>query len=154
MKESSSMPNRRVPQHLLDYLGPCRQPDTPAEKVVEQCHLAKFEEDGTLSDFDPLIVIMHLVAEEVRGLRLSPHGPKGRKAWIEAMSAVQTDGVLEHNTCIPCRYCDQAFEPVIDKKLLKLYLTWEVANRGGLLGYSSLSRLRRIDYRGKALAIL
>jgi hypothetical protein len=119
------MPNRKVPQHIRDYLGPCREPETPAEKVVEQCHLAKFEGDGTLSDFDPLIVIMHLVAEEVRALRLSVEGHKGRQAWIEAMIDIQNDGVLEHNTRIPCRYCDQAFEPVIDKKLLKLYLTWE-----------------------------
>ncbi len=120
------MPGRRLPPQILAYLGPCRAPETDADRVVEQCQMSKLMDDYPLSDYDPLIVVMHLVAEEVRGLGLSLKGPKGSKVWIEAMAYFQADSSsLEHNTRIPCRYCNHAFEPTIDTKLLRLYLVWE-----------------------------
>jgi hypothetical protein len=109
----------------MEYLGPCRQPVTVAENIIEQCGLAKFMGDAGLTDFDPLIKVMHLVAEEVEGLRLSLAKPKGRKAWCEVMTRLQEDdSILEHNLFIPCRSCDQAFEPVVDDRLLKVFLAW------------------------------
>lgn len=118
------MPGRRIPPQIAAYLGPCREPDSPAEKVVEQCGLAKLMGDERLTDYDPLVVVMHLVTEEVEGLRLSLKKAKGRKAWGAAMTILQKGHQLEHNTFIPCRTCDQAFEPVIDDELLTLFLTW------------------------------
>ena len=114
----------RVHPFLMSYLGPCREPETAVEKVVEQCGLAKFMGDAGLTDYDPLVVVMHLVAVEVEGLRLSLKCPKGRKTWCEAMRTLHEDGSLENNPFIPCRTCDHAFEPVIDEKLLALFLPW------------------------------
>lgn len=118
------MPNRRLPPQILSYLGTCREPESAAEIVVEQCGLAKLMGDSGLTDGDPLIAVMHLVAEEVRGLRLSLHDPKGRATWCEAMQTLQDYSSLEHNNLIPCRTCDQAFEPVIDDNLISLFLKW------------------------------
>ncbi|MFH1417983.1 MAG: hypothetical protein ABII12_06840 [Planctomycetota bacterium] len=92
---------------------------------TEQCGLAKFMGDAGLMDYAPLVVVMHLVAEEVRNLELSLDQSEGRKVWLEALEMIQDgEGCLEHNTFIPCRTCDQAFEPVVDEKLLTLFLTW------------------------------
>jgi hypothetical protein len=106
------------------YLGSCRKPETPVEKVIEQCILGKQMGDAGLTDFDPLITVMNLVADETRGLRLSLNGPKGRRTWCEAVAELQVNKSLEHNRFIPCRSCDQAFEPVIDDALLDLFLPW------------------------------
>lgn len=118
------MPGRQLPPEILAYLGPCRQPDTLVEKVVEQCGLAKFTGDAGLTDFDPLVVVMHLVTEEVLGLCRSFQKKAARSAWCEALRTIQSGGSLEHNSFIPCRRCDQAFEPVVDEELLRLFLTW------------------------------
>jgi hypothetical protein len=120
------MPGRRVPDSIMAYLGPCREPSSAAEKVVEQCGLGKMFGDAGLTDYDPLVVVMRLVAAEVDGLgRSFTKRGKGRKTWLEAMTMLQEDnGTLEHNTHIPCRYCNMAFEPVIDETLLALFLVW------------------------------
>jgi hypothetical protein len=120
------MPRRRnIPPEIRAYLGPCREPESAAEIVVEQLTLGKLTGDAGLTDYDPLVVVMGLVAEVVRELGLSPKGRKGRKVWCEAVQVLQDhDSILEHNTFLPCRWCDQAFEPVIDDKLLALFLAW------------------------------
>src|ERR1700681_903970 len=112
------MPGRRLPDMIGDYLGECRPARTAVEKVMEQCGLAKFMGDWGLTDFDPLIVVMTLMTEEVIGLRLNLKKKHGRKVWLAAMAALQEgDAYLEHNETIPCRWCDKAFIPVIDDGL-------------------------------------
>lgn len=118
------MPGRRLPPEILAYLGPCREPETLAEEVVEQCQLAKFAGEAGLTDYDPLVVVMHLVTAEVIGVCRSFKKKMARTAWCEALRAIQKSNSLEHNSYIPCRACDQAFEPVVDEKLLKLFLAW------------------------------
>jgi hypothetical protein len=71
---------------------------------------------------------MYLVAAEVRGVRLSPKGPKGSAVWIDALRQVQEAHPLlsiEHNRFIPCRSCDRAFRPKIDRQLLNAFLGWQ-----------------------------
>ena len=115
------MPGRRIPPDIMGYLGPCRQPRGFVEKVLEQCSLAKLE--GELTDFAPLVVIMTLVTEEFGSKSFDD--PKVRKAWCRVIQRLQADtSLLEHNNFIPCRRCNQAFEPVVDEKLLTLFLTW------------------------------
>ena len=56
------------------------------------------------------------------GSGLSLEKPEGRKVWRESLQMLQIDnGTLEHNTFLPCRTCDQAFEPAIDEVLLDLF---------------------------------
>jgi hypothetical protein len=113
---------------ILEHLGPYREVETPVEKVIEQCNLAKLEGDWRLSDYDPLVVVMDLVTEEVRGLGLSPKGPKGSAVWIESVTKLQEPDVvvdIEQNRFIPCRTCNRSFRPSIDRNLLKLFLGWQ-----------------------------
>jgi len=125
------MPGRKIPPEIMAYLEACLEPDSPAEIIVEQCGLGKLMKNAGLTDYDPLVAVMALVAEEVRGLGLSlKPGDKGRKVWCKAMRMIQDgDGSLEHNTFLPCRTCDQAFEPVIDNHLLTLFLTWSTSDK-------------------------
>ena len=121
------MPRRRVPAAVLPHIGAYREPLTPTEIVLEQVGLAKEFGEGGLSDFDPMVVVMELVAEEVRALRLSARGPKGGQVWMEAMEELQQGGVIlqtEHNPFLPCRTCDRSFRPQIDRQLLALFLVW------------------------------
>src|ERR1700687_2375040 len=97
-----TMPGGRIPPEIGAYLGPCREPESAAEKVVEQLTLGKMMGDAGLIDYDPLVVVMRLVAEEVEELRLSLKGPKGRRAWCEALRMLQEGhGSLGHNTFLP-----------------------------------------------------
>jgi hypothetical protein len=115
------MPGRRIPPEIMGYLGPCRQPRGFVEKVIDQCGLAKLE--GELGDFEPLIVVMALVTEEFH--RKSLDDPKVRKAWCTVIQRLQEDAsILEHNKFIACRRCDQEFEPLVDERLLTLFLAW------------------------------
>jgi hypothetical protein len=117
---------------ILEHLGAYRELETPVEKVIEQCSLAKLDRDWRLSDYDPLVVVMDLVTEEVRGLGLSPKGPKGSAVWIESMERLQAPDVLvdiEHNRFVPCRTCDRSFRPVIDRNILKLFLAWQATGK-------------------------
>jgi hypothetical protein len=117
---------------ILEHLGASREVETPVEKVIEQCDLAKLDGDWRLSDYDPLVVVMDLVTEEVRGLGLSPKGPKGSAVWIESMEHLQAPNALvgiEHNRFAPCRTCDKSFRPAIDRHVLKLFLTWQATGR-------------------------
>jgi hypothetical protein len=123
------MPGRRIPREIRAFLGPCQEPESPAERVVEQCGLAKLMGDAGLTDYDPLVVVMHLVAEESRGLGFSLDAPEGREVWCEALTALQATSELEHNAFLPCRTCDQAFEPVVNDTLLALFLTLEKYHR-------------------------
>jgi len=114
---------------IMPYLGQYREPQTPVEVVLEQIGLTKEFGGGSLSDFDPLIVVMELVTREVRALRLSPRGPKGGRVWIDAMTELQIgDGNrgrrIEHNRFIPCRTCDRAFRPEINRHLITTFLAW------------------------------
>lgn len=121
------MPKRRIPPEIMAYLGPCREPETVGEELVEQCSIAVMFEPGSLTDCAPLVSVMSLVVTEMENLGLSPRGPKGSRGWLDAMQIIQEDRQLmdiAHDPTIPCRWCDQAFEPVIDKTLLKLFLTW------------------------------
>lgn len=126
------MPDRQVPAMILPYLGAYREPERPVEVVLDQLALTKEFDDSVLSDFDPLVVVMELVAQEVRGLRLSPRGPKGRQVWIDAMEELQIgDGNrrhrIEHNRFLPCRSCDRAFRPAINRQLLAVFLVWSTS---------------------------
>jgi hypothetical protein len=114
---------------IFPYLGAYHEPETPVEVVLEQVRLAREFGGGVLSDFDPLVVVMELVAQEVRGIRLSPRGPKGGQVWIEAMSELQEDRLLGvgHNRFLPCRTCDRAFRPEINRQLLKVFLSWSAS---------------------------
>ena len=68
---------------------------------------------------------MCLVAEEIIGLGRSFCEQGGCRAWCEIMGRIQDgDANLDHNKLIPCRWRYQAFEPVIDDKLLTLFLAW------------------------------
>ena len=121
------MSKRRLAQEILSNRVSSRKPDTGAtKKVVEECGWAKFTDSVGLTDYDPLVTVMHLVTREVRKLGLSPKGPKGSQVWREAMEILQRDtGILEHNKLIPCRTCDEAYEPVVDDTLLRLFLAME-----------------------------
>lgn len=124
------MPGRRIPPQIMAYLGNCREPNGTVEKVVEQCGLGKFMGDEGLTTYDPLVVVMDLVTEEFLGLKKSFKSPITRKNWSEAMRRLQEDiSILEQNPFIPCRCCDQAFEPVIDEVLLSLFLAWYKSRR-------------------------
>ena len=115
------MPGRRIPPDILGYLGPCRQPRGLVEKVIDQCGLAKLE--GELTDFAPLVVVMEMVTEEFH--RKSFDDPKVRKAWCRVIQRLQEDtSILKHNAFLPCRRCDQEFQPVVDERLLALFLAW------------------------------
>ena len=92
-----------------------------AEKVVERCSMVKL--DGGLLDFAPLVAVMELVTEEF-GTK-SFDEPRVRKAWCRVIEAFQAENdLLEHNSFIPCRRCNQEFEPVVGEKLLTLFLKW------------------------------
>jgi hypothetical protein len=144
------MPNRRVPRLLADYVGPYREAKTLTEKVVEQCGLGKLMHDAGLTDFDPLIVVMRLVTEEILCLCPSLDRPKTRSAWCEAMRTLQQENhYLEHNRFIPCRFCDSAFEPEIDDDLLTLYLKWHDSQR--LDDFLAIHRCRGCGGQLKAL---
>jgi hypothetical protein len=124
------MPNRRLPSQIAAYLGPCEESETIVEEIVEQCSLAKLTDDGGLTDYDPLVVIMSVVEEKVRGMGFALTTQEGRKAWCDVLTELQDNsGMLEHNTSIPCRSCDQAFEPVVDDTLLTLFLAWHNLRR-------------------------
>ena len=96
------------------------------DDIVDRCNGEKF--DGCLSDFDPLVVVMEVVADIIGQKRLREN-PKARQMWIRVMEHFQKDGDLEHNTYIPCRYCDTSFEPVVDDELLDLFLNWLESNQ-------------------------
>lgn len=118
------MGNRSLPKIVRDHLGPCRQPETMVEHIVEQCGLEKFM-GQSFTDNDPLVFVMDLVAEEVRDLDFKIESPVGRIVWQEAMKQLQAgEGYLEHNTYLPCRLCDQAFEPVVNNRLFERFLPW------------------------------
>lgn len=97
-----------------------------AERIVEECQGRKAMDPYFLTDCDPLIVVMSRVADIIRKRKGSFDKPKARDVWCRAMIMLQDDdgGILEHNTCIPCRWCDREFEPVIDDALLALFLVW------------------------------
>ena len=77
-------------------------------------------------DFAPLVVIMSRVAEMIVRRGGTFDKPKALKVWSEAISMVQSVDCdsFEHNTFIPCRSSDQAFEPVVDEVLVTLFLEW------------------------------
>lgn len=94
-------------------------------KVIEQCAMGKMVGDSGLTDYDPLVVVLAFVTEVVEEQGKSMAKPKVQKAWLRIVSRIQDgDGCLEHNVFIPCRNCDQAFEPVVDETLLKLFMAW------------------------------
>lgn len=126
------MPGRRIRSMVAAYLGPTCEGASRVGLVVQRCRLGKMLLDVGLTDFDPLVVVMHLVAVHVRRLGLSLATANGRQVWREALRIVQEDnGVLEHNTFLPCRTCDQAFEPAIDDVLLELFLAWDESGAVG-----------------------
>ena len=66
------MRGRRMRPMIAAYLGPSWKPESLAENVVGQCRLGKMLLDAGLTDFDPLVVVMGLVAVHVRGLWFVP----------------------------------------------------------------------------------
>jgi hypothetical protein len=117
-----------VPDAVLRYIGETRDPQTPAERVLEQVGLEKLmSSSGYFSDFDPLVVVLELVTVEIEALGLSPRGPKGGAVWIEVVSAIQDPHnpcSTGHNRFIPCRTCDRAFLPDVDVPLRRAFLAW------------------------------
>lgn len=78
-----------------------------------------------LTDNDPLVVVMEITKSMIERLPLSVRGPSGSQVWLEVIEWAQSDPPpLEHNRFIPCRSCDRAFRPAIDRSLLKLFLAW------------------------------
>jgi hypothetical protein len=76
-----------------------------------------------LTDLDPLVVIMEMVPQEFEGKSFDDS--KVRKASRRVIQELQADtSLLEHNKFIPRRRCKQAFEPVVDDKLLTRFLAW------------------------------
>jgi hypothetical protein len=133
---------RRVPSVLLPYLG--EYTERPAEESIpSQLGQARIEgDDWRIIEFDPLAIVMDLVTEEVRALRLSPRGPRGSRVWISAMESLQDDvGILEQNRFIPCRTCNRAFLPTIDRHLIELFLSWEES--GELDDFLAIHRCQR-----------
>ncbi len=142
------MPGRQIPPEIRAYLGPCREPRGLVEKVIEECGLAKLTGDSGLTDFDPLVVILTLVTSEIEGRGKSLDEPRVRRAWCEIVQRVQNDEAgLDHNSFLPCRFCDQAFEPVVDETLLALFLAW---HRHG--GTANLLAIHRCPACGGTLA--
>ena len=94
-----------------------------AEKLDERCYFAKLKRTA-LTDYDPLVVIAALMFREIGNLDLDWNEPRVRKAWCMALEGIQTSGSLGQNAFIPCRFCDQAFEPVVDENLLQLSLEY------------------------------
>jgi hypothetical protein len=127
------VPGRGVPDIILPYLGEHRDVATPVDIVLEQISLAKEFGNGLLSDFDPLVVVMELLAQGVRALRLSPRGPKGSRVCMDAMLELQEaapggDGrrgrMIQHNRFLPCRTRDRAFRPEVNRQLVTRFTTW------------------------------
>lgn len=94
-----------------------------ADEVVERLRWGKLTGSLGLTDFDPLVYVMYHAARAFKEGRLR-HKPKAREAWCEAIRMIQEDVALDHNPCLPCHKCDTAFEPVVDDKLLDLFLAW------------------------------
>jgi hypothetical protein len=95
-----------------------------AKVVEERCAWSKLTSSDGLIDFDPLVVVMCLVDRKCKEEGLK--NGQAREVWFAVMTRLQANEYrLEHNRFIPCRYCDQAFEPVIDDKLLTLFLKWD-----------------------------
>lgn len=134
--QGEPVPGRRVPDEILPYLGQCRELGTTVEAVLDQVLLTKEFGDGVLSDFDPLVVLMELVAQEVQARPLSPRGPRGGRVWMDAMVELQetrlsSDGrrgqMVEHNRFLPCRTCDRAFRPEVNRELVKVFMSWSAS---------------------------
>ncbi len=100
-----------------------RTADDIAEIVVDRLGWQKLSGNSGLTDFDPLVVVMRLIASEIGEEKLFTKS-KARAAWLKAMALLQGGDGLEHNSFLPCRTCDQAFDPVIDETLLTLFLDW------------------------------
>jgi ribosomal protein S27AE len=94
-----------------------------AEQIHERCYFAK-QKQSALTDYDPLIVVAALIFREISNLDLDWTEPSVRKAWCTALDGLQKSGSLDHNPFIPCRFCNQAFEPVVDENLLRLTLDY------------------------------
>jgi hypothetical protein len=119
------MAGRQIPPQIMQYLGPCREPRGIVEKIIEQIRLAKCMGGGGFTDYDPLLFVMYVIGQEIEDHGGTFDKPKARRVWCKVLAHFQADGNdLEHNTFLPCRYCDQAFLPVIDEKLLTLFLAW------------------------------
>jgi hypothetical protein len=96
-----------------------------ADEIAQACGWDKLTGRRGMDDFIPLVVVMVRVAQRIEERGGSFKKSKARWVWCEAMRVFQEDNsLLEHNSCIPCRTCDQAFEPVIDDALLTLFLAW------------------------------
>ena len=112
---------------------------------------------SVLTDFDPLVVVLALVNEEFH--RKTFDDPKVRKAWCTVIQRLQEDtSILQHNKFISCRRCDQEFEPLVDERLLTLFLAWHKTRStkdliaihlcpacGGTVG-TKLTRTMKDDY--------
>ncbi len=117
------MSKRQLPAEIRAYLGPCQELESEVEEILEQCSLAK--SCGELTDFDPLIAIMSLVADEVINLGYQLASLPGKQLWIKALTFIQDgDEGLDHNEFLPCRFCNQAFKPVIDDKAFSMFVAW------------------------------
>lgn len=102
-----------------------RKAEEIAYDAVDDCIQGKFDGELGLLDFDPLIIVMNRVAEVIHSRTGSFDQPEHKEAWLLALEEIQVGEGLEHNNYIPCRRCDQAFEPVVDETLLDLFLKWE-----------------------------
>lgn len=93
--------------------------------VIERMQGGKFTGSLGLTDFDPLVVVMNRLAWVMENKGATFDKPKARKVWLLATMEIQEDSfIVEHNRFTPCRYCETAFEPVVDDRLLDLFLAW------------------------------
>lgn len=113
--------------------------------------VAREKMQGDLTDSAPLVSIMYLVADEIGKEELLALQERACKAWCEAMKQIQ-EGVLilEHNEFLPCRWCDQAFEPVVDEDLLLVFLVWYEEHHSGTEAFLALHRCPACEGKIKA----
>lgn len=125
-----------------------------ANDIVESLLMRKMMGERFV-DFDPLVVVMAAIAEEI-GEEKMRGDPVSRRIWLQAVSQLQESSSLEHNRFIPCRTCDVAFKPVIGDRLLDLFLAlWPKHDTNDLLAIhrcvacgGSLEAIRSKKYVG------
>lgn len=98
-----------------------------ARIVVGTIGWQKMTHTNCLTDFDPMVTVMCLLANEIGDENLKK--PKGKNVWIEAMKEIQKGDSIENNPRIPCRACDQAFTPIIDDVIFDLFVRWYESRR-------------------------
>lgn len=92
----------------------------PSERLIE-CILAECED---LDDYSPLVTVLSIATEEFLDAGGSFETPRARRAWINIMKWIRDEESSNHNSRLPCRFCDKAFTPRADNLFLTAFLEW------------------------------